>query len=143
MGRASTSFTAETGKDARQRQLTSKGVSRNSKRLLTSKRRKRLEDAVWWVHTHSVDAPAKSEDAKQLQALKRDNPQAFIQRVLMAVLPQPPKEPPSEPQKVVKSREEEWGSYAELVEQMQRECIDVEQPNNPSNTLHVSQADPK
>jgi hypothetical protein len=142
MGRTSTSFTAETGKDARQRQLTSKGVSRNSKRLLTSKRRKRLEDAVWWVYKHSVDDEPPSEYERLWQDVKRADPAAFGKQVLLAVLPPPPKEQPLPKAEEVKSREEEWGCYAELVEQMFRECVDEEQPNNPSNTLHVSQADP-
>ena len=90
------------------------------------RRRKRHENAVWWVYWNSVDAKPPGEPERVLQQLKREDPVTFVRQVLMAVLPAPPKEQPVPPAAVVKDGEEEEGSYGEMLEQMLRECgLDV------------------
>ena len=100
------------------------GLTRAAARVRgTSRRRKRLEDAVWDVATNSREEWG-HELRRILAAMKKADPVAFVRGVLLQVLPAPPREPPLAlrfDKTEAELEQEGAGRYLELVDQMLRE----------------------
>jgi hypothetical protein len=110
------SLTSEQAKE-----LAVKGVvARKKKSVLerhvgSSKRRKQLENAVWWAATHEEKARPPSELAKTMQGLRVQEPLKFNQ-VLLQVLPAPPKELPMPAPKEEDREKEVLGNAGKLLD---------------------------
>ena len=57
----------------------------------SSKRRKVLETAAWWVFTHDDGDEPPNAATKRLQAVAKADPVAFMRTILFPSLPAPPK----------------------------------------------------
>lgn len=133
-------FTKETSRAA-----SAKGnASRAAKRAVgsvkgTSQRRKRLEDAAWWVGTHELDARAPSRLHKLLQTVCRADELAFARQVLMQTLPAPPKESPLVAVKSERELEgEAAGNYLETVRAMLKELKELKEKRDVSGSAEGS-----
>ena len=61
------------------------------KKQSSSRRRKALETAAWWVFTHEDNAKPPNPACRRLQAMAKEDPVAFMRGVLFPALPAAPK----------------------------------------------------
>src|ERR1700682_1189759 len=53
---------------------------------------KMVREAVCWVAENGVKAPQPTESARSIQDMRRRNSDAFLVKMLMPIMPSPPKE---------------------------------------------------